>query len=283
MEILSYSFMQRALVIGIIVSLICSTVGLFLVLRRFSMVGDTLSHVALAGVALGMVTNIYPVYTAIFMSVGASLIIERLRREYEKYAELSLAIILAAGIGIASVLISVGRGKTSGIMSYLFGSISLVTIEDLYAVILLGFIIIGSIIFLYRALFYITFDEESAKLSGVSVKKINLYFSVLVALSITISMRIVGILLVSSLMTIPVATSLQVSKSFKQALLYANLFGLVSVIIGLVSSFYLDIAPGGTIVITSLFILLIVITIKNLLVAFDKKSRNNEFRGCKYE
>ena len=280
MEMLSYSFMQRALVIGIIVSLICSTVGLFLVLRRFSMVGDTLSHVALAGVALGMITDVYPIYTAILMSVGASLIIERLRREYEKYAELSLAIILAAGIGTASVLISIGGGKTSGIMSYLFGSISLVTIEDLYVVILLGFIIIGSVVLLYRALFYIAFDEESAKLSGVQAKKINLYFSVLVALTITISMRIVGILLVSSLMTIPVATSLQISKSFKQSLLYANLFGLVSVIIGLVASFYLDIAPGGTIVITSLLILLVVIFIKNLLIVFNRKSRNNELRSC---
>lgn len=279
MEILSYSFMQRALIIGIIVSLICSTVGLFLVLRRFSMVGDTLSHVALAGVALGMVTNIYPIYTAMLMSVGASVIIERLRREYEKYAELSLAIILAAGIGIASVLISIGRGKTSGIMSYLFGSISLVTMEDLYVVILLGFIIMGSVVLLYRALFYIAFDEESAKLSGVSVKKINLYFSVLVALTITISMRIVGILLVSSLMTIPVATSLQVSRSFKQSLLYSNLFGLSSVIIGLIASFYLDIAPGGTIVIASLFILLIVIVVKRLLNSFNRSSRNNETRS----
>lgn len=270
MEVLAYSFMQRAFITGIIVSLICSTVGLVLVLRRFSMVGDTLSHVALSGVALGMITNIYPLYTAILVSVAGSLIIEKLRRAYEKYAELALAIVLAAGIGSASILISIGRGKTSGIMSYLFGSILLVSIEDLYIVMILGLIILISVYVLYRGLFYIAFDEESAKISGVPVKRINVYFSIIVALTITLSMRIVGILLVSSLMTIPVATSLQIAKSFKHALFYSNLFGLASVIIGLISSFYLDLAPGGTIVITSLFVLLIVIVMKKLLNFYKK-------------
>jgi len=268
MELLSYSLMQRAFVVGIIVSLICSTVGLFLVLRRFSMVGDTLSHVALSGVALGMVTDVYPIYTSIFVSIIATFIIEKLRKEYEKYAELALAIMLAAGVGTASILISIGRGKTSGIMSYLFGSIALVTVDDLYITVILGIVILISIFFMYKGLFYITFDEESAKLSGVPVKKINIIFSVLVALTVTLSMRIVGILLLSSLMTIPVATSLQVAKSFKQSILYSNFFGLISVIVGLIASFYLDLAPGGTIVITSLFILLIIIILKKTISFF---------------
>ncbi len=155
MSIFSYSFMQRALFIGIIISIICSSMGLFLVLRRFSMVGDTLSHTALAGVAIGMITNIYPVYTAIITTLAASFVVEKLRKEYKEYAELSLAIVMAAGIGVASLLISIGKSKTMGIMNYMFGSISLVTEEDLKIAIVLGIAIITIILLFFRTLFYI--------------------------------------------------------------------------------------------------------------------------------
>lgn len=262
MEILAYDFMRRAIIIGVIVSLICSSIGLFLVLKRFSMVGDTLSHISLTGVAIGMVTGIYPIYTAIAISILASIGIEKLRKHYEKYAELSLSIFLAAGIGTASVLINLFEGKTNGIMGYLFGSISLVTSQDLYIVMTLGAIIVLSVFVLYRGLFFTTFDEEAARIAGVKVNFINFYFSIMVAITVTISMRIVGILLVSSLMVIPVATSLQVAKSFKQAMLYSNLFGMASIVSGLVASFYLDLAPGGSIVLISLGLLLSVLLIR---------------------
>lgn len=262
MSILQYDFMQRALIIGIIVSLSCSTIGLFLVLRRFSMVGDTISHVALAGVAFGMVVGIYPVYTSIVISIIASLGIEKLRKTYQKYSELALSIVLASGIGIASLLISLDKGNTNGIMSYLFGSIALVTEKDLYVVTMLGAVILVSTLFFYRALFYMTFDEETAQFAGIKVTIINICFSIFIALTITLSMRIVGILLVSSLMVIPVATSLQIAKSFKSALIYSNIFGFMSVILGLIVSFYLDLAPGGSIVLISLIILITVIILK---------------------
>jgi len=270
-DILSYSFMQRALLIGIIISIITPTIGLFLVLRRLSMIGDTLSHVALAGVAFGLVSGVYPVYTAILFSLLASFTIEKLRKEFDKYAELSLSIVLAGGIGLATVLISLGKGKTSGIMGYLFGSISLVSPIDLMIVLILGIIIFASILVFYRALFYISFDEEAAKIAGVPVKFINVLFSTLVALTIALSMRIVGILLISSLMTLPVAASLQVAKSFKGALLYSNIFGVISVVTGLVISFYLDLAPGGTIVLTAIFLLIIVIFFKKITNIFIKQ------------
>lgn len=262
MDILEYDFMRRALIIGIIVSINCSTIGLFLVLRRFSMVGDTISHVALAGVAIGMVTGIYPIYSAIVVSIIASIGIEKLRKSYSEYSELALSIVLAAGIGIASLLISLDQANTNGIMSYLFGSIALVTQKDLNMISVIGLIILAIVIFSYRALFYITFDEESARYAGIKVTKINIFFSILIALTITLSMRIVGILLVSSLMVLPVATSLQVAKSFKQALIYSNIFGIIAVVSGLIISFYLDLAPGGSIVIISLIILVVVIIFK---------------------
>lgn len=274
MSVFSYPFMQRAFLIGIIISIICSSMGIFLVLRRFSMVGDTLSHTALAGVAIGMITNIYPVYTAIITTLAASLIVEKLRKEYREYAELSLAIVLAAGIGFASLLISIGKNKTIGIMNYMFGSISLVTEEDLKIAMLLGAIIIATILLFFRALFYITFDETDAQIRGIPIKRMNTLFSMLVAITITLSMRIVGILLVSSMMTVPVATSIQIAKSFKKAFIFTNIFGMVSVIIGLIASFYLDVAPGGAIVVVSLIILFFVIVTKNLYLRFVKKTTN---------
>lgn len=274
MSIFSYPFMQRALFIGIIISIISSSMGLFLVLRRFSMVGDTLSHTALAGVAIGMITNIYPLYTAIVTTIAASFVVEKLRKEYKEYAELSLAIVMAAGIGIASLLISIGKNKTIGIMNYLFGSISLVTEEDLKIVVFLGIIIISVILLFFRALFYMTFDETDAKLRGIPVNKLNLLFTLLVAITITLSMRIVGILLISSMMTVPVATSIQVAKSFKQAFIYTNVFGSLSVTIGLIASFYLDAAPGGSIVTISLLLLFLVIFFKKVYGGLVKKTTN---------
>ncbi|MBW4828552.1 MAG: metal ABC transporter permease [Clostridiaceae bacterium] len=262
LDIFSYGFMQRSLIMGIIIAIIAPTIGLFLVLRRLSVIGDAISHVALAGAAFGLLLGIYPIYTAIGFSIIAVLGVEKLRKEYSEYAELSLSIVLSAGIGLASILISLGN--TSGIFSYLFGSLALVTKKDIWVVSILGSFIIISILFLYKGLFYLTFDEESARMAGVPVRKINMFFSILVALTIGISMRTVGVLLISSLMILPVATSLIISKSFKQALLYSNLFGIISVVLGLISSFYFDLAPGGTIVLIALLILIVVMTINKI-------------------
>lgn len=262
LDIFSYGFMQRSLIMGIIIAIIAPTIGLFLVLRRLSVIGDAISHVALAGAAFGLLLGIYPIYTAISFSIIAVLGVEKLRKEYSEYAELSLSIVLSAGIGLASILISLGN--TSGIFSYLFGSLALVTKKDIWVVSILGSFIIISILFLYKGLFYLTFDEESARMAGVPVRKINMFFSILVALTIGISMRTVGVLLISSLMILPVATSLIISKSFKQALLYSNLFGIISVVLGLISSFYFDLAPGGTIVLIALLILIVVMTINKI-------------------
>lgn len=263
-EILSYGFMQRAFITGIMVALICPTIGIFIVLRRLSMIGDTLSHVALAGVAAGMLGGIYPIYSALVFSILAAFGIEKLRKAYQDYAELSIAIILSTGIGLATILISMGSGNAA-IFSYLFGSIALVSSRDVLFVVILSVFILASTVLLYRGLFYITFDEEAAGLSGVPVKWLNHYFIVLIAVTIVVAMRIVGILLVSSLMVVPVATSLQLAKSFKSAWLYSIVFGLLAVLIGLTLSFYGDLAPGGTIVISGVGILMVTIFLKSVI------------------
>ncbi|WP_027339244.1 metal ABC transporter permease [Halonatronum saccharophilum] len=273
LEVFAYSFMQRAFLVGNIIAVICPLVGVFLVLKRLSLIGHTLSHIALAGVAFGMLVGIYPIYTALLFSVLSALGIEKLRKDYKDYAELSISIILAAGLGIATILISLGNNN-SGIFSYLFGSISLVTREDIRIVIPLGIFIIGVITYYYQGFFYTAFNEEDAKLAGVPVYFLNLLFIILISITISLSMRIIGGLLVSSLITLPVATSMQIAKSFKQTILWSIIFSVLSLNIGLITSFYYDLAPGGTIIIVSVIFLILTISYKFVMRALrDNKGK----------
>lgn len=275
-DLLRYSFMQRALVAGIIIGIICPLIGIFVVLRRMSLIGDSLSHVALSGVAAGLLAGIYPLGTALLFSASAALAIEKLRKSYEDFAELAIAIILSLGISIAVVLISFAKSLNVDLMSYLFGSIITVSKTDVYMIIGLGLIIVAFVKLFYKELFFITFDEEAAKIAGVPVKIINLLFIVLVAMTITVSMRIVGILLVSSMMVMPVATSLQIARSFKQATFLSIIFAEISVVFGVLISYYLEIAPGGTIVLFSVLMLILTIMLKNLVLKIKlKKALNN--------
>ncbi|AOT70213.1 metal ABC transporter permease [Geosporobacter ferrireducens] len=264
LEILQYSFMQRALLAGMIIGILCPLIGIFIVLRRMSLIGDSLSHVALAGIAAGILTGIYPLGMALGASVLAALAMEKLRKTYEQYAELAIAIILSAGIGIAVVLISMAKSFNVDLFGYLFGSITTVLPEDLKIISALGLFIIISVALLYKELFYIAFDEEAAVLAGIPVRWINIFFIVVIAATITLSMRIVGVLLVSSLMVIPVATSLQIARSFKQAMIFSLIFAELAVILGIIISFYFELASGGTIVLVAIVILLAVLLGKNL-------------------
>ncbi|KAA0966074.1 metal ABC transporter permease [Sporosarcina sp. ANT_H38] len=271
-DILSYEFLQNAFISGIIIGVIAPLLGLFIVVRRLSLIADALSHVALAGIAGSLYLSqqvlffaaLNPVYLGIASAVGGSLLIEKLRGAYRHYEELAIPVILSAGIGISAIFISLSKGFGSDLIGYLFGSVSAVSRQDLIVVIVIAIIVIAYIRLLYKELFALSFDAEYAKVSGVNSRYIQMVFMIIVALVIGASMRIVGILLVSSLMTIPVAAAIQLAKSFKGAMIYSIIFGELAVIIGLVSAYYLDIAPGGTIVITSILILLVVLAWKKI-------------------
>lgn len=263
-ELLNYEFMQRAFAAGLLVAVICPLIGTFVVIRRMSMIGDTLSHVSLAGIAAGMLAGIYPMLGALIFSLAAAIGIEMLRKRFSQYAELSISIVLSAGIGLAVVLISLGKSFNADLMSYLFGSIIGVNMLDIYIILGLSIIILTSVWLFYKEFFYISFDEEGAEMAGIPVSNLNMYFTALTAMTIVVSMRIVGILMVSSLMVVPVACSLLVSKSFKNTIFLSVVFALVSVIIGLFTSYYLDLAPGGSIVLTSVFILLGILAVKKI-------------------
>jgi zinc transport system permease protein len=257
--------MQNALMAGILISILCPMVGIFLVLRRYSMMGDTLSHASLAGVAIGLIAGFNPLLSAFLFTSACGLLIEFLRNYYKRYAELVMSIILTLSIGIAIILISTGK-SSANVNSYLFGSILTVTVKDLYTIAVLGIISIILLLFLYNKLLYTTFDEEGARTSGINVKLINYLFTLLVGATISVSIRVMGILVISSMIVIPVATALQLGKGFKHTLIYSLIFGFIDIILGLVSSYYINSAPGGTIALTSVTILVIVLFSKNYLV-----------------
>ncbi len=264
LEIFQYGFMQRALIAALIIGIVSPLIGTFIVLRRLSFIGDTLSHTALAGVAMGIIVGVNPIFGGVFFAVFSALAINKLREEYKHYEELSMPIMMSAGMGLAVVLISFSGGFTTNISTYLFGSIIAVTKTDLITIVVMGIVIILVVFFLYKELLYISFDEEGTRISGIPYKKINLVFTILIALTIATSMRIVGILLISSMMIIPVATSLQIAKSFKQTLFLAILFAEFSSLVGFFIAYYFDLASGGTIVLVSISLLLITLSVKRV-------------------
>ncbi|USK58822.1 metal ABC transporter permease [Peribacillus asahii] len=267
--LLQYEFLQNAFITGIIIGVLAPLLGVFIVVRRMSMIADALSHVALAGIAFSLLlqksfvslVGLNPLYMGMAFSVGGSLFIEKLRTIYKHYQELAIPIILSGGIGLSVIFISIADGFNADLYSYLFGSVSAVSRSDLYVIIGVGIAVIVTLVLLFKELFLLSFDEEHAKASGIPSKVIHFIFIVLVALVIAASMRVVGILLVSSLMTLPVAASLRFAQGFKQMIGYSVVFGEISVIGGLFLSYELDLAPGGTIVMLAVLILVLAIII----------------------
>jgi len=263
-DILRYEFLQNAFLAGMMIGIIAPLLGVFIVVRRLSLIADALSHVTLAGIAVSLflskkfetLATMNPLYMGMGFSVIGSLFIERLRAAYRHYQELAIPIILSAGIGIGVIFISLAKGFTTDIFNYLFGSVSTISRMDLWLVALIAVIVIAVISLFYKELFLLSFDEDHAKTSGIPVAVIHFAFIVLVALVIAAAMQIVGILLVSSLMTLPVAAAMKLAKSFKQTIILSIVFAEISVLSGLSFAYYLDLAPGGTIVIMAILFLL---------------------------
>lgn len=255
LELFSYSFIIRAFEAGIIVALIAPLIGIFLVLRRYSLIADTLSHVSLAGIAVGLLSGIHPMVAALAASVLSGLAIERLRLTKKIFSETTLAIFLSGGLAIAVVLVSVARGFNTDLFSYLFGSILTVKTIDLWIIGFTGLAVFLLVVLFFKEILYTSFDEEAARVSGIPTRFINLIFTAAAATTIALAIPIVGVLLISALIVIPVTTALQLKKSFFETLLWAEVFSVVSVISGIVLSFYLNLSAGGTIVLIMIALL----------------------------
>lgn len=250
LEIFEMEFMQRAWIAGMIMAVICPLIGSFLVLRRQSLIGDGLGHIAFAGVAAGALGGYSPVISAAVATILGALAIERVRSRLAASAEMILAIFFYCGMGLAVVLTSINKEGGFNLGSILFGSLMTVSGSDLIIVAVLGLFTVIFVALYYRPLQYLTFDEVSARVAGLPVDKLNMLLAVLTALTVALSMRIVGLLLVSAMMVIPVACALQTARSFAATILQGIVYGLVSVALGLVISYYANLAPGGTIVLT---------------------------------
>ncbi|MBU4098563.1 metal ABC transporter permease [Patescibacteria group bacterium] len=253
-DLFQYGFMVRGFEAGIIIAVIAPLIGIFLVLRRYSLIADTLSHVSLAGVAIGLLLKVNPLITAVIAAVVSSIAIERLRISKRIFGESALSIFLSGSLALAIVLIGFAGGFGVDLFSYLFGSITTVKQIDVYIIAVLGILVIAAIIAFYKELVYVTIDEEAAKLSGVPTKFINILLIVLSAFTVALSIPIVGVLLISALIVIPVVSALQLKKSFLTTIFFAEGFSLFSVVAGITSSFYLNIPAGGAIVLIALVI-----------------------------
>lgn len=263
-DIFHYSFMVRAFIAGVAIAVTAPMIGTFLVMRRFSLFADSLSHVALAGVAIGIICGWYPVATAVVACVVAAIFIEKLRSEQKIYGDAALSLFLSGSLAIALVLISLAHGFNVNLFSYLFGSVAAVEQTDVYIILGLTVVVLITLLGYYRQLFYISFDEEAAKVSGVHVKTMNLILMTLAAVTVALSMRIVGILMVGALMVIPVLAALQISKSFLRTLFYSVIFSVTAVVVGLVLSYQYDIIAGGAIVLLALMIFILMLFVGKL-------------------
>ena len=250
-EILQYEFMQRALISGIAISISCSLIGLFLILKRFSLFGDAMSHVAFGGIALGLFLKSNPIWVSLIVSIIGALAIIKLNSSKRIYSDSSIAVLLSLGLAMGLVLISLSGGFSIDITSYLFGSILLVNIEETVSTVLLSVIVIAFVILYYKKLIYLVFNEEQALVNGINTVVLNILFITLATIAIVMSIRLIGVLMVSSLLIIPNVSSLLLGYGFKKTILFSICFSLISVILGIILAFEWNITPSGMIVITS--------------------------------
>lgn len=277
--LVEFDFIRYSFISGMLIGILAPLIGTFIVVRRLSLIADALSHVTLGGIAFGMLLSkliavtVNPIWTGIIFSVGGSLLIEKLRSLYRHYQELAIPIIMSFGIGLSVIFISLADGFNQDLFGYLFGSISAVTLNDVLIIFTIFILVLAFIFILYKELFMLSFDEEYASIIGVP-RFVHILFMLMVALVISASMRVVGILLVSSLITLPVASAMRFAKGYKQLMLWSVVIGELSVLIGLITAYYLDISPGGVIVMILVLILLVTLAYTRRM---EKRGILNEY------
>ena len=262
-EILTYGFMHRALISGIAIAILCSVVGLFLVLRRYSLFGDAIAHSSFGGIALGLLAGVYPLWTAYGVPIVSALIITRIKDRFNISGDASIAVLLSSGIAVGLVIIGLSGGFTIDIFSFLFGSILLVSVDDTVLILSLTGGILIVILLLFRQILYSTFNEEQAKVSGIQVEKINYLIVFMAGLTVVTSIQLVGVLLISALFVIPNVSAIMYGKGFKQTAIISICFSVFSVVVGIMISYLFDITPAGTIVLISIGLLAGTMAIKS--------------------
>lgn len=259
LEALSYEFIQKALISGIAVALICSFMGTFLVLRRYSLFGDGIAHVAFGGVSVGLFLGVFPLWTAFIVSILGGMGLQKLRQSTNISGDSAVAVVLVSGLALGVILVSSSGGFSVDLFSFLFGSILLISNEDTIMILAISAGIIATLTVMQKQFLHLTFNEEQAKISGLSVTVLNYAFVILAAVTVVTSMRLVGILLISALIVIPNISAMMLGKGFKKTVGISMAISVVSVVSGILLSYYFNVAPSGTIVMVAVFILISVL------------------------
>jgi len=270
LEFLMFKFGMRAFIGGLIVAVTCASLGVFIVLRRLSLISDGLGHVAFGGIALGFWTGIYPLYTAVASVIAGAFGIHALGR-LRVSSDAAIAVLFSAGLAIGVVLISMAQSAPADLLSYLFGTILGITDNDVYLAAVLGVIVLAVLALLWKEWIGITLDPDFARVAGMPVTTLEILFTVMVGLTVVVATRLVGVLLVSSLMVIPAIAALQLRLPFKKTILAALAFAIVSVVIGLQLSFSYNLASGGAIVLVTIGIFIVTAIITRLWPRFKKE------------
>lgn len=262
-EIFQYSFMVRALLAGLLVAITVPVMGTFLVARRYALIADSLAHVSLAGVGAGLLLGTSPILVAVPVTMIGGLLIEYLRQDKKISGETSLAILMSSGLAIAIVLANLSHGVRADFTSYLFGSITTTSVNDVTMLGAAAAITLLIIAMNYRAFVHLVFDEDSARIAGYKVSLLNYLLAAMTAMIVVLSLRIVGGLLISALLVMPVVSASQFAKSFALTIVLAVIFAVIAVITGLTLAFYAGIAAGGAIVLAALAMLVLALLLKS--------------------
>ena len=261
-EIFKQDFMIKALITGIFIAISCSLLGVFLVLKNMSLIGDGLAHVSFAAIAIGLLVSDKPIIISIPIVIVASFLVLLLKEKAKIDADATIGLLSSFSIAVGVIIASVAKGFNIDLFSYLFGSILFISPSEMILSGLLAIILIVLVLLFYNDLFSITFDENFAKISGIKVRRVNYLLSVLISVTIVLGIRIVGTMLISSLIVFPSVSALQISKGFKRTLLFSVLFSMIAVVLGIIFSYILNVPTGALIVIVNAIIFLITLIIR---------------------
>lgn len=260
-----YGFMRQAFQASFLISLIAPILGLFLILRRQTLLADTLSHVSLVGVALGLLLGVNPTWTNLLVVIIISLLLEYIRTVYKTYSEISIAILMSGGMAVALVLMSLSDGTSMSLNNFLFGSIVTISTEQVLFLLVITIMILLLYVFFKRPMYVLTFDEETAFTAGLPTRFMSIAFNVITGMTIAIVMPIVGALLVSAIMILPAAISMRLSKSFNGVILIGIVVAMIGMFGGLIISYYVGTPPGATITLIFLGLFFIMLLIEKII------------------
>jgi zinc transport system permease protein len=266
MEIFAYSFMQRALLAGLLVSLACSVLGVFLILRRDAMLGHGLAEVAFGGIALGLFLHILPLLSAVVIAILGALGMLKLKQKAGVHGDTAIGIMASFGMALGILVVGLAGSFNVNLFGYVFGNVLAISPSEVWLAGFLAVVVVGAVILFYEEFFFMTFDEDAARVSGIRVDLLNSTLAVLSAVTVVLAMKVVGILLVAAMIIIPAAAGLQIARSFRQSIWLSALISMATVSGGLVTAALWDLPPAGTIVVFSTLVFLACLALRRSML-----------------